>query len=67
MKHIPIFKVLTLAKLEIIAEALEVKKYEQGDIIFEEGDVGSEFYIIKKGSVDILFGGKVVKTKHEND
>jgi len=30
-----------------MAQALEVKKYEQGDIIFEEGDVGSEFYIIK--------------------
>ena len=37
---------LTIAKLEIITEALEVKKYEKGDIIFEEGDVGSDLYII---------------------
>ena len=36
-----------MLKLEIMAEALEVKKYKEGEIIFEEGDVGSEFYIIK--------------------
>ena len=30
-----------------MAKALEEKKYDEGEIIFEEGDVGSEFYIIK--------------------
>ena len=30
-----------------MAQSLAVKKYEQGDIVFEEGDVGKEFYIIK--------------------
>ena len=36
-----------MAKLEIMAQSLEVKKYKQGEAIFLEGDVGSEFYIIK--------------------
>jgi len=31
----------------MLAQALEVKKYKEGEVIFEEGDVGSEFYIIK--------------------
>ena len=54
---------MTVAKLEIMAQALEVKKYDLGEIIFEEGDVGSEFYIIKQGEVNILIGGQIVRIR----
>ena len=30
-----------------MVQALEVKKYNESEVIFEEGDMGSEFYIIK--------------------
>lgn len=32
-----------------MAEAMEVRNYEDGDIILQEGDPGFEFYIIQEG------------------
>lgn len=37
-----------------IYEILELKEYKEGDIIIKEGDYGDTFYILYKGSVQIL-------------
>ena len=50
-----------------MAQALEVKNYSQGDTIVKEGDVGSEFFIIKSGSVTILKGLRGVRTMFKNE
>ena len=50
-----------------MAQALEVKNYTQGKIIVDEGDVGSEFFIIKSGSVNILKSDQVVRTMFQNE
>lgn len=40
-------------KLKLI-DALTTKSYKDGEIIFNEGDEGKEFYIIEKGQCDCL-------------
>lgn len=40
-------------KLKLI-DALTTKSYKDGEIIFNEGDEGKEFYIIEKGECDCL-------------
>ena len=44
-----------------------MKNYSQGDTIVKEGDVGSEFFIIKSGSVTILKGLRGVRTMFKNE
>ena len=39
-----------------MAEALQIRKYAEGDRIFNQGEDSSEFYIIKEGAVDIVKG-----------
>ena len=36
-----------MPKLERMAKALEVKKYHEREIIVEEGDMATDFFIIK--------------------
>ena len=36
-----------------MAEAMEVTEFEQGTVVFKQGDVGDRFYIIKEGSVTL--------------
>jgi cAMP-dependent protein kinase regulator len=40
-------------KLKLI-DALTSKSYKDGEMIFNEGDEGKEFYIIEKGECDCL-------------
>lgn len=38
---------------DIIADALEVKKFEDGDVVVKQGEEGDIFYIISKGEVTV--------------
>ena len=49
LKKVDLFKPLLKEELQLVADALEVKKYKQDSIIINEGEVGDKFYIIVKG------------------
>lgn len=40
--------------LKIVYENLSVKNYKAGDVIIKEGDTGDLFYILYKGSVQVV-------------
>ena len=40
--------------LPLMLQYIKYHTYEAGDIIFRQGDSGSEFYIILNGAVDVL-------------
>jgi CRP-like cAMP-binding protein len=57
----------TLAKVDLfadlepkdvarLAKATIVRDYKQGDVIVDEGEAGVAFYVIAKGSVDVVKG-----------
>jgi CRP-like cAMP-binding protein len=44
-----------------------VKEYKAGDIIFNEGDAGAEFFVIQSGKVDIRLGNRTLGTLGDRD
>lgn len=43
------------------------RAYSAGDAIFEEGDIGHEFYIIESGVVDVLKSGVKIGELSKNE
>ena len=67
LKKVNLFKNLPLKKLEDIFTKIKVEKYEKGKNIMTQGEEGTRFYIIKKGSVDIYVGTKYIRTLNNNE
>ncbi len=53
IRNLMIFAGLSDDELGIIAAQLELETYEKDDIVFNEGDSGSKFYIVDEGMVSI--------------
>lgn len=51
LRDVPILSQLTEFEMMTIADALHEECFEEGDIIFQEGDIGDRFYIVESGSV----------------
>ena len=67
LKCVSLFKNCTEAKLNNLASKLKTKNFKEGEYIIKEGEEGSCFYIIKKGSVDIIVKNKYIRTINENE
>jgi CRP/FNR family cyclic AMP-dependent transcriptional regulator len=44
-----------------------VRDFKAGEVIFKEGDLGSEFFVIQAGKVDIQFGNRLLGTLGDHD
>lgn len=53
LRALPIFKELTDAELEQIAEICEEKSYAAGEYVFHEGEPGNRLYIVLEGEIRI--------------
>ena len=54
LQSVPLFATMTLEQLEAIHLCLTEQHYTLGEMIFAEGDVGDEMYIVAEGEVEIL-------------
>jgi hypothetical protein len=50
---ISLFSVLNQKELERICTRIKLKKYEEGTVLFNEGDRAEEVYIIKSGEITL--------------
>lgn len=57
LKKIPLFADLSDHQLQLLARDTMARKFQQGDIIFREGDPGQLLYIIQSGQVRIFVNG----------
>ncbi len=69
LRQADIFYELTTTQLELIASICEEKRYQTGDVIFADGTMGTELYVIANGEVEIqvdpaLVGGQKATTMH---
>lgn len=62
---VPLFKNIPAKTLEKIVEVIETREYQNKVCIFKEGEEGNEFYIIKKGQVEIVINNEVKKVLKE--
>lgn len=53
LKKIPLFSGLTRDQVSLVAETGTEREYAAGDVLFREGDIGSEFFVIVSGKVRI--------------
>lgn len=51
----------------LIGPQVPVRSYKEGEMIFKEGDRGTELYVIKSGSVKIQLGNRLLGTLNSND
>ena len=66
-KQVALFKNLTLEKLEEIYEKIKIKSIKNGDNLITQGELSSEFFIIKKGVFDLYINDKYVRSLNENE
>ncbi|VEV55926.1 cGMP-dependent protein kinase, putative [Plasmodium vinckei vinckei] len=67
IKKMYIFRYLTDKQCNLLIEAFKTTRYEEGDYVIQEGEVGSRFYIIKTGEVEIVKNNKRLRTLGKND
>jgi len=48
---------LDIKEREIIVDAMELKTFNEGDVIIRQGDVGDFFYVVDRGFCDIFVEG----------
>jgi uncharacterized membrane protein len=56
LANIPLFESLTEEDLAALSNRLEEIDYNEGDIIFNQGDEGSALFVIEDGGVEIAYG-----------
>jgi uncharacterized membrane protein len=63
LAHIPLFESLTPEDLDALSRRLEAVEFNDGDVVFRQGDPGSSLFIIDDGAVEISYGegrGRVI-------
>ncbi len=53
LSRIDIFRNVSMADLENLSRAIEVEHYQDGDILFDQGDEGDAMYLIEAGEIAI--------------
>jgi uncharacterized membrane protein len=72
LADLPLFAALGLEELALLAEAVDVRNLESGQVLFKAGDPGEALYIVVSGEMEISVvdraGQKIVLTgRHRGD
>lgn len=67
MENVRFFSSLSNDHKDTIAGALITQEYAKGQVIVNEGDPGSSFYIIKEGSAAVYKGNKLMTKLEKTD
>ena len=54
LRRVPLFSPLTLDQLEAIDQILSEERYLKDEIIFREGEIGSDLFVLVHGEVDVI-------------
>lgn len=55
LRNYPIFSVLDSKQIKFIAEIAEEEVYQQGTVLFREGETAEALYLLLKGGVELFF------------
>jgi CRP-like cAMP-binding protein/serine/threonine protein kinase len=65
LDSVTLFQLLTKKEKRAIYDSFIPEVFEKGQIIIEEGTVGSKFYIVKEGEAKLILHGKEVRDKDD--
>jgi CRP-like cAMP-binding protein len=57
----------TRIKVGFFKNADQFLKFKSGEVIFQEGDAGTEMFVVRSGSVDLKIGDQVLDTVGEEE
>ena len=58
LRRNPIFAPLPLATVELLATQLTPHRFDAGDVVMTEGDIGDRFHLIAEGTAAVAVGGE---------
>ncbi len=64
LRQVSLFKDMTLAQLSAIAKLLRESEYLSGEVIFKEGEMGTDLYLLIGGSVEVIKDYQGPKERH---
>lgn len=67
LKENALFRDLSLYELRYLERIVHIRKYEAGEFVFQQDEIGIGMYIIAKGSVDIKVNPKTKDKSTEED
>ena len=67
LKQTSVFSVCSAENLEVIADYMDERHFEDGQIVCEEGQPGQEVFIITGGKADVIRDGQKVAEVGEGD
>ncbi len=67
LSQFPVFEKLAAPTLNEIATKLNFRRYHHGEVVIRQGDIGKEFFLIGRGSVDIEIDGQVVNRLQQGE
>lgn len=66
VKKVHVFRHLSNEQTDMLAKACTSKKYKQGEMVFKQSEMGTEFFIIAQGEVKVSINGNVIRTMGRN-
>ena len=67
LNRVPFFDSMTERQKDNIADVILAQVFRKGEIIFNEGDAASSYYIIQSGTAECIKDGKMVRELHEGE
>jgi len=67
LRSVVLFKTLSMQQLQRLAGRLQIQHNSNGDRIVEQGSIGTHFYIIRKGLVQVRIGSDIVRKQGPGD
>jgi hypothetical protein len=67
LQRIPMLQPLPQATIEQLAARLGRMQLPAGALVFEQGDVGDEFYVIEQGGAEVVRNGQSIATLNAGD
>lgn len=67
LKSAPLFEKFPVNVLSMVAGFCDIVYYEEQSVIFSEGDIGSNYYIVHSGQIQLFRKDKMIEVKSELD
>ena len=67
LQEIPLFQNLAPRVLSQVADKMDLKRYTPGTDIIRQGEIGDQFFVIGKGTVEIVIDGKPTNVLHAGE
>jgi CRP-like cAMP-binding protein len=67
LKAAPLFEGLSDKELKELAMRTEDLDFATGKVLCREGEIGSDFFVIMDGDVEVTRGGELLATDHPGD